>query len=190
MSNSSIWSIDRTLSSATTPGQSGPGSNGNEGILRILQSSSITEASPSDCLVSYPWHSLREGFTSLQRCSQYTLQPKPTELLSVLDRNTWNYATLWKLFVLHKNEVSKGSDLSRGRLEGSLFISYYRSVGKSATSFLGLLHFTLDPYLIILSVKQRGIKYHFLSLWYDSTWNWTRVSRAIGEHYRGLRDIY
>ena len=35
MSNSSSWSIDRTLSSATTPGQSGPGSDGNEGILHI-----------------------------------------------------------------------------------------------------------------------------------------------------------
>ena len=32
------------------------------------------------------------------------------------------------------------------------------------------------------SVKQGGIKYHFLSLWYDSTWHWTQVSRAIGEH--------
>ena len=29
---------------------------------------------------------------------------------------------------------------------------------------------------------QGGIKYHFLSLWYNSTWNWTHVSRAIGEH--------
>ena len=28
-------------------------------------------------------------------------------------------------------------------------------------SFPGLLHFTLDPYLIMLSVKQGGIKYHF-----------------------------
>ena len=36
-------------------------------------------------------------------------------------------------------------------------------------SFPGLLYFTLDPYLIMLSVKQEGIKYHFLSLWYDST---------------------
>ena len=36
-------------------------------------------------------------------------------------------------------------------------------------SFPGLLHFTLDPYLIMLSVKQRGIKYHILSLSYDST---------------------
>ena len=35
----------------------------------------------------------------------------------------------------------------------------------------------------MLSVKQGGIKYHFLSLWYDSTWDWTQVSRAIGEHW-------
>ena len=34
----------------------------------------------------------------------------------------------------------------------------------------------------MLSVKQGGIKYHFLSLWYDATWDWTQVSRAIGEH--------
>ena len=38
-------------------------------------------------------------------------------------------------------------------------------------SFPRLLHFTHDPYLIMLSVKQGGIKYHFLSLWYDSTWD-------------------
>ena len=41
------------LSGATTPGQSEPGSNDNEGILRIPQSSSITGTSPSDCLASY-----------------------------------------------------------------------------------------------------------------------------------------
>ena len=33
---------------------------------------------------------------------------------------------------------------------------------------LSLLHFTFDTYLIILSVKQGGIKYYFLSLWYDN----------------------
>ena len=42
-----------TLSGATTPGYSGPKSDGNEGVLCIPQSSSIIEASPSDCLVSY-----------------------------------------------------------------------------------------------------------------------------------------
>ena len=33
----------------------------------------------------------------------------------------------------------------------------------------------------MLSVKQGGIKYHFLSIWYDATWDWTLVSRAIGK---------
>ena len=34
----------------------------------------------------------------------------------------------------------------------------------------------------MLSAKQDGIKYRFLSLWYDSTRDWTLVSRTIGEH--------
>ena len=34
----------------------------------------------------------------------------------------------------------------------------------------------------MLSVKQGGIKYRFLSLSYDSTWDWTPVSRNFGEH--------
>ena len=42
MSNISICPIDRTLSGATTPGQSGPGSDGNDGVLHFPQSSSIT----------------------------------------------------------------------------------------------------------------------------------------------------
>ena len=49
-------------------------------------------------------------------------------------------------------------------------------------SFPRLLYFTLDPFLIMLSVKQVGIKCYFLSLWYNSIWDWTHVSRAIGEH--------
>ena len=58
----SIWLIDRALLGATTPGQSGHGSNGNKEVLHIPQSSSITGTSPSDCLVSYPGHLLgKEG---------------------------------------------------------------------------------------------------------------------------------
>ena len=53
--------MDRNLSGATTPGQVGHGSIGNEGILSILQSSCITGASPSDCLVSYPGRSFGWG---------------------------------------------------------------------------------------------------------------------------------
>ena len=53
MLNSSNWPIERTLSGDTAASQNGPGRYGNEGIVHILQSSIITEASPSDCLVSY-----------------------------------------------------------------------------------------------------------------------------------------
>ena len=49
------------LSGATTPGQSEPGSDGNKGVLRIPQSSSTAGTTPSDCLVSYPGHSLEGG---------------------------------------------------------------------------------------------------------------------------------
>ena len=66
--------MDRALSGAITPGQSGPGSNGYEGVLCIPQSPSITGTSPSDCLVSYLGHSLGGGLTPLQRCSQCILQ--------------------------------------------------------------------------------------------------------------------
>ena len=45
-----------------------------------------------------------------------------------------------------------------------------------------MAHFTLDPYLIMLSIKQGGIKYHFLNLRYYSIWELTPVSRTIGEH--------
>ena len=34
----------------------------------------------------------------------------------------------------------------------------------------------------MLSVKQGGIKYNFSGLWYNSTWDWTKVSQAIGKH--------
>ena len=65
MSNSSIWLIDRTLSDATTLRQSGPGSNSNEGIIYISQSSSITGISPSDYLASYLGHLLQLVYSSV-----------------------------------------------------------------------------------------------------------------------------
>ncbi len=46
---SSIWPIEWTLSGITTLGQSGPGSNDSEGVLRIPGTSS------SDCLVFVPY---------------------------------------------------------------------------------------------------------------------------------------
>ena len=58
--------------------ESGPGSDGNEGVLGIPQSSSIAGTSPSDCLVSYAGHSLVGALTPLQRSSRCILQPQPT----------------------------------------------------------------------------------------------------------------
>ena len=75
MLNSSIWAIDRTLSGDTTPGQNGPGSDGDVEVLRIPQSSSITKASPSDCLVSYPDHSLGESYPFAEIQSVYSTAP-------------------------------------------------------------------------------------------------------------------
>ena len=65
------------LSGATTPGQSGPGSDGNEGVLHIPQSSSTAGTSPSDCLVSYPGHSFGGGgsYPSAEVQSVYSTAP-------------------------------------------------------------------------------------------------------------------
>ena len=59
MLNTSIWPIYRTLSADTTPDQS----------------SSITEASQSDCLESYLWHSLGEYYPSVKMNSVYSADP-------------------------------------------------------------------------------------------------------------------
>ena len=73
MSNSFIWPIDKTLS--------GTGSDGNEWVLYIPQSSSIIGASQSDCLVSYPGHLLLVGILPfLQRSGRCILQPRPSGL--------------------------------------------------------------------------------------------------------------
>ena len=53
MWNSSIRPLDTILSGATTVDQSELGNDGSEEVLCILQSSSITWASQSDCLVSF-----------------------------------------------------------------------------------------------------------------------------------------
>ena len=67
MSNSCILPIQRTPSGATIPGQSEPGSFGNDGVLHITQSSSNAEASPSNYFVLYPGHSLGGGVLPICR---------------------------------------------------------------------------------------------------------------------------
>ena len=59
--------MDRILSGATAPRQSGPGIDDNKRVLRIPQSSKITGASPLNCLISYPGHPLVVGILTLCR---------------------------------------------------------------------------------------------------------------------------
>ena len=75
MLNCSIWPIDRALSDATSSGLNGPEIDGNEGLLRIPQNSSITETSPLDCLVSYAGYSSREFYSSAKMQSVYSAAP-------------------------------------------------------------------------------------------------------------------
>ena len=63
MQFNSILPMDMALSGATTRGQNGPGSDGNEGVHRFPQNSSIIRTSPSDCLLSYIGHSLVGGLS-------------------------------------------------------------------------------------------------------------------------------
>ena len=65
----SIWPIDWTLSGATA------GNDGNKGVLHIAQSSNITGASPSDCLVLYPGHLLGEFYPSTEMKLVYSASP-------------------------------------------------------------------------------------------------------------------
>ena len=57
---SSIWPITRAILGTTNLGHSGSGSYGNDRVLRIPQSSSITGTSPSDSSVIF-WTLIGEG---------------------------------------------------------------------------------------------------------------------------------
>ena len=71
----SIWLIDKFLPGANTLGQSKPGTNGNEGVLHIPQSSKAG-ALPSDSLMSYSEHLLEgESCPSVEMQSVYSTDP-------------------------------------------------------------------------------------------------------------------
>ena len=78
--------MDWTLSGATTPGQSWPGSDGNEGVLRISQSSCIPGASLSDCLLSHPGHSLGCLNPSAEKQCVYSMAPDDWAMKRIRDQ--------------------------------------------------------------------------------------------------------
>ena len=73
---SSTQAIDKTLSGASAPGQSKPGSNGNKGIHCNIRSSSITWGTPTDC---HTQDTHCGTHTRLQSRNRSILQPMPIE---------------------------------------------------------------------------------------------------------------
>ena len=61
------------LSGATTTGQIGTGNRSNKNVLCIPQSPNITEAEPSNCLLSHPEHMLGESYPSVEMQSVYSI---------------------------------------------------------------------------------------------------------------------
>ena len=90
--------------------------------------------------------------------------------LKVTVNSCWNYLK------------SKVSDRSQGWQKTPFLIATTPRCRGGHYSFPWFLYFTLEHYLIMLSVKQGGIKYHFLSLWYGSTGDWTLIPWAIGKY--------
>ena len=64
-----------TLSCVTPSSPGGPGNNGNGGVFHISQSSSITETSTSNFLMSYLVHSLRKSHPSAEMQLVYFTRP-------------------------------------------------------------------------------------------------------------------
>ena len=91
---SSIRSIDRTLSGATTPSQNGPGSDGNGGSLCIPQSSSIRCS-----LVSYPGHSLGRSASLTDKQSVYSTAPVDWVMKTLLKNKSYI------VFVVRKDNI-------------------------------------------------------------------------------------
>ena len=71
----SIETMDMVLSCATIPAQSGPWSNGNEGVLHISQNSSITGTSPSDFFSAIYRTLIGGGYHSTAVQSVYSTVP-------------------------------------------------------------------------------------------------------------------
>ena len=100
MSNSSIWPIDRTLPGAITPSQSGPESNGNEGVLRIHESSSTVGGSTTDCLLSYAGQSWGRGsYPCAEMQSVYFTAPADWTINQLINQSNryCKFASEWTL---------------------------------------------------------------------------------------------
>ena len=84
-----------------------------------------------------------------------------------------------------RGTIEKGGEISVRHDDDDIWLSKahfstgtIRRCRRGHYSFHWIAPLTLDSYLIMLSVKQGGINYHFVILWYDSTWDWTPKVRS------------
>ena len=94
-----------TLLNANTPSQSGPGSDGSEGVLRIPQSSSITGVSLSDCLVSYPGHWLGEYYPSAEM--QLAYSAASADWANMVSRNYFDLIIIIIIIIIICNYIKE-----------------------------------------------------------------------------------
>ena len=162
MSNSSIWLIDRTLSSTTSPNQSWPGNDGNEGEFCIPQSTSTTEASQLDNLMSYPEHSWVGGVLFL--CRDAVGGWDPAVLARMVRKGQWNpcyehdkitlFSFIW--FSLFFSGISTRYGLSKAEffLCNHNYIFNVPLYFCSTFSFINSFVCTVLCYLVFLSKKK------------------------------------
>ena len=105
----------------------------------------------------------------------------------MLDRNIWYYIIVYKLFALRIVTWSCNCLLKQAKLvtvvEGVPKVLFSIADGEGATPSPGLLYFTLDTHLIMLSVKQGSA---ILSLSNDLTWS----PRPLGELARTMSRLF
>ena len=90
--------------------------------------------------------------TSLMSSSLF-LQQCPACLVRLILWYIYIYIYIYSKVVKFVTEVE-------GNQKAPFELLLQRGVGEDTTHFPGLLHFTLDTYLILLSFKQGSIKYH------------------------------
>ena len=100
---------------------------------------------------------------------------------------SWNTLRRYKGKVQSNTEkiLMQDKEIEENKIENkNIFLDLRCRKGRY--SFLWIAPLTLDIYLILQSVEQGSIKYLFLSLWYDATWDWTQISQTIGENVQWL----
>ena len=117
------------------------------------------------------------SFYNWRATQQNILRINLLSFLLICGTRTYEWGIQWDsdsyvlLVQLDNHYINRGawSTLVKGDPKAPFSIATTPRCRGSRYSFLWIAPLTLDPYFIMLSVKQEGIKYRFQCLWYDST---------------------